>query len=329
MNDTANGSPASGLTATLVKLRGGSQTDMGKSYPSTTQQPDQNGFIDFSPVPYGSYYLVVQTDEGHRLKKEFVIRPGANMDLTVVCPNDVPTGDAQLAVSFNGVAIPESIGGEVWTLCRIYQAEFTVWSATAGQEDSPYGGTTLGDDRWLLWEYETVLISPDGELYAVDWPSEKIEITPPAGAAGSSENGPFSGPWETWGLVEKLRVEGELASMNQLTLPVGQYTADVELVVLESPPQDAGGITLRILTDEERASVVFPESAEFVPNPMEVEAGSTAEWTIDLASLQTMCINGAITVVGRPENYAMENLGGFSGGFGGGGGFAGGGSGFF
>ncbi len=314
--DTAEGRPADGLTATLAKVKGGSQTDLGKSYPSTTQQSDENGLIDFSPVPYGLYYLVVQTDEGHRLKKEIVIRPGADMQLTVICPNDVPTGTARPAVSFDGLTLPKTIDGEVWTLCRVYQQDFTVWSATAGQEDSPYGGTTLGDDRWLLWEYETVLISPDGRLFAVEWPMERTEtedrtVSPDGGGFFSD------GVWSAWRLSESFSVPDELTAIGELRLPLGQYTADAELVVLQPTPEERRAMTWRTLTDEERAAVAFPETTEVAANPMEIEAGSTAQWTIKLASMQTLCVDGSITIVARPENYAMHmgHLGGVGGGF--------------
>ena len=73
VTDTADGPPAAGLTTTLQKLTGGGQTDLGKSYPFTTQHSDDDGRVDYSPVPYGSYYVTVQTKDGHFLKKEIVI----------------------------------------------------------------------------------------------------------------------------------------------------------------------------------------------------------------------------------------------------------------
>ena len=330
--DAPDGPPAAGLTTTLQKLAGGVQTDIGKSYPYTTQESDENGMADYSPVPYGSYYVTVQTDEGHLLKKEIVIRPGNDLDLTIVCPHQIPTGDVALTVSHEGVTLPESIEGEVWTLCRIYQQNFFLWGQSVGMaSDLEYGGTMLGDDRWLLWEYETVLASPDGELFAVEWPSKPF-VVPEGGAPGI---------WPQYQLDEKFSIAKELTPLANLTLPVGQYTTDAELVVLQPTPEEGQAKTWRVLNDEERAAVTFESATDgsglvtLVPsNPLTINAQSIAEWSFELSTLQTLCTDGVIAIIDRPrpENLSQYGPAGTvigGGGFGGGGGFAGGGSGFF
>ncbi|REJ86353.1 MAG: hypothetical protein DWQ34_27660 [Planctomycetota bacterium] len=338
VEDTADGPPAAGLTTTLQKLSGGGQTDRGKSYPYTTQKSDEDGLVDYSPVPYGSYYVTVQTDEGHLLKKEIVIRPGKDMELTIVCPHEVPTGEAELAVSFDGVTLPETIDGEVWTLCRVYQQDFLAWANTVGQAYQwPYGGTMIDEERWLLWKYVTVLINPDGRMFAADWPLQKNEMPTGSsddGSDNSEGNTGISGVWHEWLLSKTYSVGEELVPIDALDLPIGQYSIDAELVVLQPTPEEGQQMTWRTLTEEERtvfgleeASIGFFLAPPMPEEEMEIEPGSTVQWTV---KLNTNSTDGTITVVERPkpQNVSEFAPGSVVGGGGlGGGGFGGGGAG--
>lgn len=326
--DRPDGPPMTAAKVVLFKLQGGA-TDNSRSFPSKPQQPGSDGRVDFSPVPYGYYYLMIRTASGDLFKEEIAVHPGKDYERTIVCPVSPPTGKVVPAAISTAVSVPDELRDRVWVLCRVYQPWVYTIGLRAGEAvEIEYGGTRLAGDRWILSNVQTVLIDPNGGSYPVDWP-----VAPPSGV-GTTGVTPAGNGGGLSPMVQQLEQSFSVAALSQpmqeLTLPAGEYTLDWEVVLMSETPDTGQAATWTLLDDETRSQLAVEQKNTPKPAPTIAIAAETTHWPLQTSSYDPM--DGKLFPPSRvaefPDQITSTSLGvmfqqtsGFGGGGFGGGGF--------
>lgn len=271
--DSVNGPPA---IDALVRLQSLPKFN-SESYALHSRRVGTDSLAVFDHVPLGVGHLSLEviTEAGHVLKRTIDCE-SSETELTIVCPRDLPTGEATIHLDFTGIRFPaadfpdgrqENIG----LLCLIQQPLFTDF--VSGEVTSAYGGTEWQGERWWLNSSRLILVNREGAFYEID-PHEIYEESLQLSTSNISVDGRALTQSTTQRhLAETIEIDQNVIFSKTLELPIGEYIIDTEFLV-RHPTEEEGP---QIWKPTERS---FSFSGSSKTSPLRVQTGDRTEWNI-------------------------------------------------
>lgn len=237
--DREDGPPLAGVRVRLV-----SASENTRGIPPTELISGNDGLIDFGQVLYGQYMVDCTAPNGMALQKSVSIRPGQDLEETLVCPAGAAPALVAVRPELTGEPAPAELRDRVWYRFELGRRKFDAdhWS-----RPRPDGKTSPEVVNWF--------VAPDGRMIAVG-PTSDAQITIEGSADAVSDGtepvvptpaGPLGGiTYARWTLP------ADLEPVETLAVEAGSYTLGVASICVVDENDPTGRTLLQLINPDGR-----------------------------------------------------------------------------